>query len=429
MRKNLLPVLILFTIPYVGIAQVFSNLDFEYGVYKAQPRKWAIEGEGENYSARLDSVNSKNGNKSLYVTLKNAQVFIFLSIPGKLIAGKDIQVEGHFKSASSDSLQAMLMFHNPNGGRPIASQPNNTKSKEWEILSHQASFPDNYSSDRLLIVYPVVYYCHNIFWSAEKLFEDGRLVSLLERGFANGVVNEFILVAADYSTPTTGSVYENSPTTGRWLDFTVKELVPFIDSKFRTIKNRESRALIGDLMGGRGALKLAMVNPDVFSVVYALHPVATGTGDIPWPYVNIDWKKIHQAKSFDDINDGRTMLFVTFCQAFLPNPNRPPFYCNFFMEIENGEPKLNVANAIKMEGAFLLDETLNEFEKNLRSMRGIGFDWGRFDETRAHVESNRDFSRKLQDLGIEHEAEEYAGNTYDKNWIDTDDFILVCFPF
>src|SRR5688572_3596510 len=151
MRKNLLPVIILLAIPYLGIAQVFSNLDFEYGVYKAQPRKWAIEGEGEIYSARLDSLNSKNGNKSLYVTVKNAQVFIFLSIPGELVAGKDIHVEGYFQSASSDSLQAMLMFHNPNGGRPIASQPNDSKSNEWEIISHEASFPDDYSSDRLLI--------------------------------------------------------------------------------------------------------------------------------------------------------------------------------------------------------------------------------------------------------------------------------------
>lgn len=151
MIKNLLPILILLAIPYVGIAQVFSNLDFEYGVYKAQPRKWAIEGEGEIYSARLDSLHSKKGSKSLYVTLKNAQVFIFLSVPGKLIAGKDIQVAGHFKSSSSDSLQAMLMFRDPSGGRPIPSQPNDSKSKEWQIISHQASFPDNYPSDRLLI--------------------------------------------------------------------------------------------------------------------------------------------------------------------------------------------------------------------------------------------------------------------------------------
>ena len=82
-----------------------------------------------------------------------------------------------------------------------------------------------------------------------------------------------------------------------------------------------------------------------------------------------------------------------------------------------------------MEGEFLLDQTLNESEKNLRSMRGIAFDWGRFDETRAHVVSNRDFSRKLQDLGIEHEAEEYAGNPFDKNWTDNGRFFSRVLPF
>jgi erythromycin esterase len=151
MRRTLLLIALLGSIQYSGIAQDFKNLDFEYGVYKAQPRKWAIEGEGENYFARLDSTISKTGKKSLCVTLKKAQVFIFLSIPGQLITGKSIQIEGHFKSLSSDSLQAMLMFHNPNGGKPIASQPNNQNNSEWEIISHQASFPADYSADRLLI--------------------------------------------------------------------------------------------------------------------------------------------------------------------------------------------------------------------------------------------------------------------------------------
>ena len=89
--------------------------------------------------------------------------------------------------------------------------------------------------------YPVVYYCHSIFWNPEKMFESGNLVGLLERGFAEGVVGEFIFVAADYSTPTTGSVYENSPVSGRWLDFTARELVPFIDGRFRTLRHRDSR--------------------------------------------------------------------------------------------------------------------------------------------------------------------------------------------
>jgi hypothetical protein len=40
-------------------------------------------------------------------------------------------------------------------------------------------------------------------------------------------------------------------------------------------------------------------------------------------------------------------------------------------------------------------------------MRGLALDWGRFDPTQAHVVSNRQFSRLLEDLAVEHEAEEY----------------------
>ncbi|GAA0550012.1 hypothetical protein GCM10009415_34930 [Chitinophaga japonensis] len=278
--------------------------------------------------------------------------------------------------------------------------------------------------------YPVLYYFHSIFWNAEKMFEDGNLVKLLERGFANGISRAFIFVAADYSTPTTGSIYENSPISGRWLDFTTQELVPFIDSHFRTIPHRNSRALAGDFMGGRGALKLAMTHADLFSVVYALHPVATGTGQLPWPYVQIDWKRIYQAKTYADLgSDHRTRLFVTISQAFLPNPSRPPFYCDYFMEPENGEPGLNVENTKKTKAGFLLDETLYESAANLRTMRGIAFDWGRFDATTAHVYSNQAFSRKLEDLGIEHEAEEYRGNPWDRTWTEYGRFYARLLPF
>jgi hypothetical protein len=287
--------------------------------------------------------------------------------------------------------------------------------------------PPDYANSRKR--YPVVYYCHNIFWSADKLFEDGRLVHLIERGFSSGLVNEFIFVAADYGNPTTGCIYENSPTSGRWLDFTVRELMPFIDNKFRTIQHRDSRAITGDFMGGRGALKLAMTNADVFATVYALHPVATGAGDIPWTNINIDWKNILLAKSWAEVSDGRSKLFITFCQGYLPNPDRPPFYCDFFMELVNGEPKLNVENSQKIRAGFLLDASLRESVANLHSMRGIAFDWGRFDETRAHVESNRDFSRMLQDLGIEHEAEEYAGSPFDRTWTDEGRFYTRLLPF
>lgn len=161
--------------------------------------------------------------------------------------------------------------------------------------------------------YPVVYYLHNFYTNNEQLFADGRLITHIERAFAAGVVKDFIFVAADYSTAMIGSLYENSPVSGRWLDYTTNELVPFIDSQFRSVPNRNSRAVAGDFFGGRGALKLAMIHPEIFSVVYALHPVATGQGDLPWVSLNgLDFKKMYEAKSPTDLKEsGRTLIF--FC--------------------------------------------------------------------------------------------------------------------
>jgi len=49
-----------------------------------------------------------------------------------------------------------------------------------------------------------------------------------------------------------------------YMDMFVKELVPAIDSLFRTIKDPQQRAVMGFSMGGYGALILPAKNPDVF---------------------------------------------------------------------------------------------------------------------------------------------------------------------
>lgn len=47
--------------------------------------------------------------------------------------------------------------------------------------------------------------------------------------------------------------------------FIIDELVPFVDSKYRTIPSPRSRAITGLSMGGHGALWLALRHPDVFA--------------------------------------------------------------------------------------------------------------------------------------------------------------------
>jgi Enterochelin esterase and related enzymes len=45
----------------------------------------------------------------------------------------------------------------------------------------------------------------------------------------------------------------------------IKELIPLIDSKYRTIASREGRVICGFSMGGGGAMRLAIKYPDLFS--------------------------------------------------------------------------------------------------------------------------------------------------------------------
>ena len=268
--------------------------------------------------------------------------------------------------------------------------------------------------------YPVVYYFHSFRWDNERMFADGGVQRVLDRGIGRGAIRPFILVAANYSTPTVGSFYENSSTSGRWMDFTVKELVPFVDRTFRTLARRESRGLAGEFIGGYGALRFAMYHPELFSSVYALHPVGAGAGEIPMALnQRPDWPRILNAKSFADLSgDGFSEVFVAMAQAFSPNPNRPPFYCDFAFELVDGAPKYHPEHGQQLWNAFLLDRLVMDKAAALQQMRGIKMDWGRFDPTRAHVESNQALTRTLLDLGVEHEAEEYNGVIWEKNWIE-----------
>ena len=45
----------------------------------------------------------------------------------------------------------------------------------------------------------------------------------------------------------------------------IKELMPLIDGKYRTIATREGRTVCGFSMGGGGAIRLALKHPDLFS--------------------------------------------------------------------------------------------------------------------------------------------------------------------
>ncbi|HVU19074.1 MAG TPA: alpha/beta hydrolase-fold protein [Candidatus Didemnitutus sp.] len=277
--------------------------------------------------------------------------------------------------------------------------------------------------------YPVIYYFHSFNTNPVRFFADERVQRTFDQAIATGAIREFIVVVADYSLPMAAGFFENSPVTGRWLDFTELELVPFIDAHFQTLAKRESRGLAGDGIGGYGALKCAMLYPDLFSVVYALHPVGTGTGVVPMSS-RPDWAKIHRAKTLKGLEgDPFSGIFVAMAQAYLPNPSRPPFYCDYLEEMRDGKLTLDVDHVRKLQDRFLLDHLVVDHVDALRRMRGIAFDWGRYDSNPDHVYSNQAFTRKLDELGIDHLADEYRGNGWNINWTEDGRVATALLPF
>ncbi|HXH69495.1 MAG TPA: alpha/beta hydrolase-fold protein [Pyrinomonadaceae bacterium] len=79
-------------------------------------------------------------------------------------------------------------------------------------------------------------------------------------------IKPMIVVMPDCFTYYGGSQYINSSATGNYEDYLTEEIVPFVDENFRTINDKNSRAVMGKSSGGYGALVMTMRHSDVFGL-------------------------------------------------------------------------------------------------------------------------------------------------------------------
>src|SRR6185369_13409455 len=119
--------------------------------------------------------------------------------------------------------------------------------------------------------YPVIYWLAGYSGTGEMMFSGNPwqpgLGERLDRLVDSGAMGEAIVVAPDCFTRWGGAQYLDSPALGNYETHVVREVVPAIDARFRTVAGREARAIGGKSSGGFGALVLAMRHPDLFSAV------------------------------------------------------------------------------------------------------------------------------------------------------------------
>ena len=125
--------------------------------------------------------------------------------------------------------------------------------------------------------YPTVYVLqgytgHVSMWANRTPYRQ-PFIETADAVFADGSAPGCIVVYVDAWTAYGGSQFVDSPGTGRYHSYLCEELVPWVDEHFRTIPDRESRAVTGKSSGGFGAMITPMLRPDLFGAL------ATHAGD------------------------------------------------------------------------------------------------------------------------------------------------------
>jgi len=253
-----------------------------------------------------------------------------------------------------------------------------------------------------------------------------------------------IFVFPDCFTRLGGNQYVNSSAIGRYADYLVRELVPFVDREFRTLASRDHRGCFGKSSGGYGALLHGMKYAKSWGAV------ASHSGDAyfdmvyrcDWPNTLNELAKYRRPKrregSYDvtvaaeGLDDGRddgrvrrfldavwkkpklsgdeghALMNVCMAATYDPDPKAPLGFRLPF-NLETGELiESRWRRWLRHDPVLLVDR----YAANLKSLRGLYVDCGWRDQYHIHYGA-RILSRRLAEAGVGHTYEEFDDNHSD----------------
>jgi len=193
-----------------------------------------------------------------------------------------------------------------------------------------------------------------------------------------GLSKEMIVVTPNARNFFNGGFYANSSAAGNWEDFVVRDLVRYMDERYRTVRNRSGRGIAGHSMGGFGALRVGMRNPDTFSAVYLLSAFGLSEYDSIQSVGAATWKKALALTDTAQYLEAGFMadLMYGLAGVYSPNPGKPPFFVDLPFRLEGDSLVLIPEVAEKWRQTPLA--MVPAYASNLRRMH-IGFDAGASD--------------------------------------------------
>lgn len=128
--------------------------------------------------------------------------------------------------------------------------------------------PPNYSKEKR---YPVLYLLHGIGGTEREWADNGAPDAILDNLYADGKLAPMIVVMpngrARKNDRAEGNVFESAPAFGEFDKDLLGSIVPYVDSHYPTLADRDHRALAGLSMGGGQSLNFGLTHPEVFAWV------------------------------------------------------------------------------------------------------------------------------------------------------------------
>ncbi|MBQ0095632.1 MAG: esterase [Bacteroidaceae bacterium] len=124
--------------------------------------------------------------------------------------------------------------------------------------------PPTYYTDKKKVKYPVLYLHHGYGEDETAWFTQGHADLIMDNLIADGKIKPFIVVTTygmiNHAKFGQIATFDYSPYERVLCD----ELIPYIDSHFRTLANKDNRAMAGLSMGGFTTQVVTLARPEVF---------------------------------------------------------------------------------------------------------------------------------------------------------------------
>ncbi len=263
--------------------------------------------------------------------------------------------------------------------------------------------------------FPVVYCLTGFTGRGRMLLNDNaftpNLAERMDLLIDENKIKPMIVVMPDCFTHYGGSQYINSSATGNYEDYLTDEIVSFVDENFRTIGDKNSRAVMGKSSGGYGALICALRHADKFALVCSTSGDAyfelCYLPDIPKAFraVKGDVKSFME-KFWRDEKKGKddfaALNIIGMSACYSPDENAENGF-DLPFDLETGEIRADVwAKWLEQDPTRLVEKSV----ENLKSLKLLYIDAGARDEFALDLGA-KILCKKLKDFNIPHIHEEF----------------------